>query len=256
MTPRGKQGKLAEPGKSPTLAVMRGYEKGTSAAGEIRHIHDAWLRASEAIHAWPDPDQAFRDITALSELGREIMNEAAAFRGYIAAYLVDSGALTITEVARRLGVTRPRASKIVSDARERGNPVTNMGTLPELPHVALAIVTSDRGVLVEQRRDGIPPWTFPGGEITASESADAALRRRVPQETGLTVRATQLIGRRIHPKTSRVMVYLHTSVEDGEPHVGDPDDLSEVRWASIDETRALMPDMYGPVRQYLDELTR
>ena len=38
--------------------------------------------------------------------------------------------------------------------------------------------------------------------------------------------------------------------------MGDPDDLDEVRWASIDETRELMPDMYGPVRQYLDELQR
>ncbi len=235
---------------------MRGYEKGTNAVGEIQHIREAWLRASEAIHAWPDPDQAFRDITELSELGREIMNEAAAFRGYIAAYLVDSGALNITEVAGHLGVSRPRASKIISDARERGNPVTDNMTLPELPHVALAIITSDHGVLVEQRRDGIPPWTFPGGEIKHDESADGALRRRVLEETGLAVRATRLIGRRIHPKTSRVMVYLHTSVEDGEPRVGDPEDLSDVRWASIDETRTLMPDMYESVRQYLDELQR
>jgi 8-oxo-dGTP diphosphatase len=235
---------------------MRGYEKGTSAAGEIQHIREAWLRASEAIHAWPDPDQAFADTTALSELGREIMNEAAAFRGYVAAYLVDSGSLTITEVAGRLGVTRPRASKIVSDARERGNPVTNTMTLPELPHVALAIITSDRGVLVEKRVDGIPPWTFPGGEIRHDEPADSALRRRVLEETGLTVQATQLIGRRIHPKTSRVMVYLHTSVEEGEPQLGDPEDLEEVRWVSIDETRDLMPDMFSPVRQYLDELAR
>ena len=68
--------------------------------------------------------------------------------------------------------------------------------------------------------------------------------------------SVRFIGRRIHPKTSRVMVYGHVEVGPGEPQNGDPDDLAEVRWASIDETRSLMPDMYGPVRQYLDELQR
>ena len=52
------------------------------------------------------------------------------------------------------------------------------------------------------------------------------------------------------------MVYGHAEVADGEPQLGDPEDLAEVRWVSIDETRELMPDMYGPVRQYLDELAR
>ena len=66
----------------------------------------------------------------------------------------------------------------------------------------------------------------------------------------------RFIGRRIHPKTSRHMVYGHVEVSEGEPQLGDPDDLELVRWASIDETRELMPDMYPPVRQYLDELQR
>ena len=52
------------------------------------------------------------------------------------------------------------------------------------------------------------------------------------------------------------MVYGHVEVEPGEPVLGDPEDLEEVRWVSIDETRTLMPDLYGPVRQYLDELQR
>ena len=51
-------------------------------------------------------------------------------------------------------------------------------------------------------------------------------------------------------------MYGHVEVEPGDPQLGDPEDLEEVRWASIDETRMLMTDMYGPVRQYLDELQR
>jgi 8-oxo-dGTP diphosphatase len=155
-----------------------------------------------------------------------------------------------------MGVSRARASQIVAKARKEGNPVTEPTTLPEQPHVALAIITSDAGVLVARRVDGIPPWTFLGGEIQPGESSGDALRRRVQGEAGLDVTSTRFIGRRIHPKTSRVMVYGHVKVERGEPQLGDPEDLAEVKWVSIDETRDLMPDMYGPVRQYLDELQR
>ena len=63
-----------------------------------------------------------------------------------------------------------------------------------------------------------------------------ALRRRVQAEGGLRVQHVQFIGRRIHPKTSRVMVYCHVAVEPGDPQLGDPEDLEEVRWVSIDET--------------------
>ena len=134
--------------------------------------------------------------------------------------------------------------------------MTEPATLPEQAHVGLAIITSDRGVLIAKRRDGIPPWTFLGGDIHEGESAENALHRRVTAESGLTVESVGFIGRRIHPKTSRVMVYCHVRVAAGEPLNGDPGDLAEVRWVSIDETSTLMPDMYGPVRQYLDELQR
>ena len=169
---------------------------------------------------------------------------------------MDAHGLTVTELAAFLGVSRPRASQIISVARERGNPVTEPLTLPEQPHVALAIITSDRGVLVARRRDGIPPWTFLGGEIQPGETSGDALRRKVRDEAGLPVNSVRFIGRRIHPKTSRVMVYGHVDVGPGDPVNGDPEDLEEVRWVSIDETRDKMPDMYQPVRAYLDELNR
>ena len=57
-------------------------------------------------------------------------------------------------------------------------------TLPEQAHVVLAVITSDKGVLVAKRRDGIPPWTFIGGEIEGGETAGDALRRRVQAEAG------------------------------------------------------------------------
>ena len=55
-------------------------------------------------------------------------------------------------------------------------------TLPEQKHVALAIITSDQGVLVARRSDGIPPCTFPGGEIEPGEPAGQAIRRKVRRD--------------------------------------------------------------------------
>jgi excisionase family DNA binding protein len=118
--------------------------------------------------------------------------------------------------------------------------------------VVAAIVTSEAGVLAGKRRDGKPPWTFIAGEIEPQESpADAAVRE-VKEETGLEIRAGQILGTRVHPRTGRVMIYLT-----GEPvrsldvFVGDERELAEVGWISLAEADRLMPDMFRPVRDYL-----
>ena len=219
-------------------------------------MREAFALATAAIMAWPNATEAWQAADTLTELIKELRGEAADFRGYLATYLLDYHGVTIAELAAFMGVSPARASQIITRARKKGNPVTEPTTLPEQPHVALAIITSDQGVLIAKRRDGIPPWTFLGGEIQAGESSGDALRRRVEAEAGLPVSAVHFVGLRIHPKTSRVMVYGHVEVGPGEPKLGDPSDLEEVRWVSIDETRELMPDMYSPIRQYLDELAR
>lgn len=235
---------------------MTEYVKGSTPDGEMQAMREAFARATSAIYAWPNAAEAWAAVERLTELAGQLRGETADFRAYLAAYLADYHGLTIQELAAFMGVSAARASQIVARGREKGNPVTEPATLPEQPHVALAVITSDRGVLIAKRKDGIPPWTFLGGDIQPGESAADAMRRRVQAEAGLPVASVHFIGRRIHPKTSRVMVYSHVEVGDGEPQLGDPDDLAEVRWASIDETRELMPDMYGPVRMYLDEMAR
>ena len=222
----------------------------------MEHLREAFARATAAIKAWPNATEAWQAVNDLTGLVAELRGEAADFRAYLAAYLADYHGISIAELAAFMGVSPARASVIVKRAREKGDPVTEPLTMPEQPHVALAVITSAQGVLVARRRDGIPPWTFLGGEISEGETAGDAIRRRVLGEAGLTVTSVRFIGRRIHPKTSRVMVYGHAEVGEGEPQLSDPADLAEVRWVSIDETRELMPDMYGPVRMYLDELAR
>jgi 8-oxo-dGTP diphosphatase len=235
---------------------MPGYEKGTTPEGEMDHLREAFARAEAAIKAQPEGADMWRYANELADLIKELGSSAAKFRGYIAAFLHDYHRVTLEELAAFMGVTRARASQLVATGRKEGNPVIEPTTLPEQPHVALAIITSEDGVLVAKRKDGIPPWTFIGGEIRPGESSGDALRRRVEAEAGLTVTDIHFIGRRIHPKTSRVMVYAHVSVAPGTPDLGDPEDLAEVKWVTVDETRDLMPDMYSPVRQYLDDWQR
>jgi 8-oxo-dGTP pyrophosphatase MutT (NUDIX family) len=108
-------------------------------------------------------------------------------------------------------------------------------------------------VLAGRRNDGKPPWTFIAGEIDPGESQVNAAVREVKEETGLRVRAGHReIGRRVHPKTRRTMIYLACTPTEGTGvFVGDQEELAEVRWLSLREVDELMPGMFGPVREHL-----
>jgi 8-oxo-dGTP diphosphatase len=236
---------------------VTGYVKGSSAQGEMDQIRASVARAGFAMLAWPDVLQAFEDAGNLGDLGREISAEASQFRAYLAARLVDDRGMTPSQLAQILDITPARVSQLVKDGRkQRRNPMTDPGTLAEQPTVALAIITSPRGVLIEHRKDGIPPWTFPGGDVGAGETAAAALTRKVPAETGIQIKPILLFGRRIHPRTGRTMVYLAAEALDDstEPQVLDNEDLDAVEWADLDAVRERMPDMYSPVKEHLEAM--
>lgn len=132
-------------------------------------------------------------------------------------------------------------------------PVPEPADRPEHQPVVAAIVTSHLGVLAGQRNDGKPPWTFIAGEVEPGESiADAAVRE-VKEETGLEVRAAHHeIGRRVHPKTQRTMIYLScTPVAGTGVFVGDPVELAAVRWLTLGQADELLPGMFEPVREHL-----
>jgi 8-oxo-dGTP pyrophosphatase MutT (NUDIX family)/DNA-binding transcriptional regulator YhcF (GntR family) len=126
-------------------------------------------------------------------------------------------------------------------------------TRPEPVPIVAAIVTSQLGVLVARRNDGKPPWTFIAGEIEPGESpADAAVRE-VKEETGLRIRSGRVIGRRVHPQTSRTMVYMAARPTHGtDAFVGDDQELAEVRWVTLAQADELMGGtIYEPVRSHL-----
>ena len=229
---------------------MRGYVKGTSVEAEAEAIRAAFARAVAAVQASPDAAQAFRDASALGDLFKRLEGESAEFRAYLAARLADTSALSVTELAKMLGMSRSRAQQLVAAGRTKENPVTDPGTEPEPASVAAAIITSEKGILVARRHDRIPPWTFPATEIGPAESPAAAAVRAVLAETGLAASVDHVIGRRIHPKTGRVMIYLSATADGTDAQVGDAD-LAEVRWIDLAEADQLMADMFPTVRQHL-----
>ncbi|MGP8076898.1 MAG: A/G-specific adenine glycosylase [Thermoplasmata archaeon] len=102
------------------------------------------------------------------------------------------------------------------------------GTLPvrarhgRRPHVRAAVVLlSDRGRWLVQRRPptGLLPglWEFPGGRIEPGERPEAAARRELEEETGLTVRDLVRVGSVRHGY-SHFTVELHAFT--GRPESG------------------------------------
>jgi 8-oxo-dGTP diphosphatase len=233
---------------------MRGYDKGTDVTAELVRLRHAFARVATAIHASYDGDTAWQQARQLGELINTMRGDAAAVRGQVVLDIMATRGLSINGAAKQLGLSTPRAAALVKAARERGAIMTDTSDMPAQPAVALAIITNDRGqVLAEQRKDGIPPWTFPGGEVNPGETPRAAAKRRVLAETGLTVQVGTKIGQRVHPRTGRQMHYLAAIVTGGELACLDTEDLSDVAWLSMEQTRERMPDMYQPVRDHLDQ---
>jgi 8-oxo-dGTP diphosphatase len=228
------------------------YRKGTDPHAEMARVRDAFSEARAAIWASYDIPAAWAKATELVELIRDMQSDAARLRAQVAYSLMVNRALTVRQLAQALSISDARAGQLAALGREEGITMTEPADRMELPAVALAIVTGPRGVLIEERRDGIPPVTFPGGEILSGETPADAVSRRVPEETGIPVIPTVVIGRRIHPKTGRLIIYVQASpARDAEPELLDTEDLSAVRWAPVDEVLRLAPDIFGPVRDYL-----
>jgi 8-oxo-dGTP pyrophosphatase MutT (NUDIX family)/predicted DNA-binding protein (UPF0251 family) len=199
---------------------------------------------------------------AASRLARELRNisdEAASVVHEEVVRAFDAEGLSYGQLATRFGISKTLAHQIVR-ARDKvatiekdGGPVVEPSDIPEPEPVVAAIVTSHTGVLIARRNDGKPPWTFIAGKIEPGESpADAAVRE-VKEEVGLRIRAGGVIGRRVHPRTGRTMVYMAARPTHGtNVFIGDPEELAEVRWVTLAEADELMGGMiYEPVRTHL-----
>ena len=133
-------------------------------------------------------------------------------------------------------------------------PVLNSGIVddreyPARPIVGIGVVVLKPGAVLLVRR-GKPPnmgaWSLPGGAQEVGETAEAAARRELMEETGVTVGPLTLAANvdTIRRDAAGRVQYHYTIIDfaaawlDGEPVAGT--DVSEALWASLDEL-----DAYG-----------
>lgn len=132
-------------------------------------------------------------------------------------------------------------------------------TVPHRPPVAAAVIVRDGRVLLIRRRvaEASLSWQFPAGEVEHGETPEQAAARETHEETGLTVRPTRLIGRRVHPATGRTMVYVSCDAISGTAHVADEEEVAEVAWCDHAALATLIRHaLFAPVRAHLDDLLR
>jgi len=131
-----------------------------------------------------------------------------------------------------------------------------MTATAEQPPIAAAVIVSDGRVLLVQRKvtEGSLSWQFPAGAVEEGESFEQAAVRETHEETNVEVKATRLLGERIHPKTGRLMGYVACDYVSGTAAVADPDELADFAWVTPDQFNHYVPYGFAPdVVTYLDE---
>lgn len=222
-------------------------------------IARAYTRAVDATRRNDDLVEAFEQASALRDLLGRLEQGAKMLRSEIAAQIQNNDLLTLAAVARRVGITAQRLNQLAQEGRRPSSPqpVSEPSMTAEPQPIVAAIVTSDRGLLVTYRRDKTPPAGFLTGEVEPGESAADAMVRECKEEAGLRVIAGLELGRRVHPRTGRLVIYVAgTPVEDAEVDVfvGDEEELSDVRWITLAEADAAFAPfggMFKPVHDYL-----
>lgn len=123
------------------------------------------------------------------------------------------------------------------------------------PVIAAAVIVHDGRLLLVRRRvkEGSLSWQFPAGGIEDGEDPTDAAVRETLEETGLVVKATKVLGERVHPNTGRTMVYVACDVVIGEAAVVDDDELDAVAWAGRAQLTDYVPyPFYEPVQAHLN----
>ena len=222
---------------------------------EIDAAKETGSAALETVRRLAGSQEKLEAAARLARELRAISDDASALRDEEVMRIYETEKLALAPLAQRVGISKTRAHQIVKAAEKGRQPVSRPSTNPEPQPVVAAIVTSAKGVLVARRNDGKPPWTFIAGEIEPGESpADAAVRE-VKEETGLRIAAGDEIGRRLHPKTGRWMVYIAAAPANGtDAFVGDEEELAEVRWVSLAGADELMGGtIFEPVHKHLSK---
>jgi 8-oxo-dGTP diphosphatase len=125
-----------------------------------------------------------------------------------------------------------------------GAPGSGRREYPDRPIVGVGAVIIDRGQVLLVKR-GSPPllgeWSLPGGAVELGETLRAAAEREAQEETGLVVKAGEVIevldrivpGKEGLPQYHYVLIDFLCTLESGELRAGG--DAADVCWAKENE---------------------
>lgn len=133
--------------------------------------------------------------------------------------------------------------------------MTSTSTDTPQPTIAAAVIVHDGRLLLVRRRvkEGSLSWQFPAGGIEEGEDPTDAAVRETLEETGLVVKASKVLGERVHPNTGRTMIYVACDVVSGEATVVDDDELDAIAWADHAQLDDYVPyPFYEPVQAHLN----
>lgn len=121
--------------------------------------------------------------------------------------------------------------------------------------IAAAVVLHGCKLFLVRRRlrEGSLLWAFPSGHVESGETPEEAAVREAKEEVGLTVVPVKQLGERVHPVTSRRVVYIACTSEAADARVVDADELADLAWCGHDELATYVPDGFFPaVQEYLN----
>lgn len=122
----------------------------------------------------------------------------------------------------------------------------------EFPKSVAGILLSQNRekVLLIKRRD-VPVWVLPGGGIDANETPVKAIEREILEETGITVKATRLVGDYIPiNRLSKRTHLFECALLDGKPTLSD--ETRDIAFFDLEQLPPMPPPYLDWVRDTLE----
>jgi 8-oxo-dGTP pyrophosphatase MutT (NUDIX family) len=99
---------------------------------------------------------------------------------------------------------------------------------------ARCVLVCARHLLLIRQTYGDRLWTLPGGGLARGETPEAAVRREVAEEVGITLGAVQYLGHFVSTQTYNVdTVHVFSASTPSQACAIAPGEIAEARWFAI-----------------------